>query len=196
MESSKKFKTNTAGNHVILAGYVAKVCQKNSTGVDFYLRRDINKEKNENFIDVACTYAYFKDSKGENMIEKIVRGAKIFIDGHFESKVFKDVQNDKSVRENCVYVEMLECFNTEEELKKLRLENETNNSTNVAVSKDIESGKFVYVYQEIDDEIVYEKINKATGKSEDLFFATLEDVNADIQKDKDELKKKLKASKK
>jgi hypothetical protein len=193
---TKKFKTNTAGNHVIIAGYVSKVCQKTNTGVDFYLRRDINKEKNENFIDVPCCYTFFKDSKGENMIEKIIKGAKIFVDGHFESKVFKDVQNDKTVRENCVYVEMLECFNTEEELKKLRLENETNNSTNVGVSKDIENGKFVYVYQEIDDEIIYEKINKASGKTEDLFFATIEDVNADIQKDKDELKKKLKASKK
>lgn len=193
---SKKFKTNTALNHIILCGYVSKICQKTSTGVDFYLRRDINKEKNENFIDVPCCYTFFKDSKGENMIEKIIKGAKIFVDGHFESKVFKDVQNDKTVRENCVYVEMLECFNSEEELKKLRLENETNNGNNVSVSKDILSGKFVYVYQEIEDQIVYEKINKATGKSEDLFFASVEEVNADIEKDKEELKKKLKATKK
>ena len=184
----KLFKNNSAFNTIILAGIIQKIVNEKG-GVDFYLRRNLNKKGNTvNFVDVPCSYVFFDTGSGKDKTDKIVKGAEILISGHFESKQFNE--NDVKIRQNAIMIDDLECFTSEEELKKLR---EFNKKVSVEnESKDIKNGVFLYSCDEADGS--YMKINIYTNETID-FFDNEEEVLADIEKDKAE-KNKLKEEKK
>lgn len=180
----KSFKNNSAFNTIILAGIIQKNVNEKG-GVDFYLRRYLNKKGSAvNFVDVPCTYVYFDNGSGKDKTDKIVQGAEILVSGHFESKQFNE--NDVKTRQNAIMIDDLECFTSEEELKKLREENKKVSVKNE--SKDIKNGVFLYSYDEKDG--TYMKINMYTNEGLD-YYDSEEDVLADIEKDKAE-KNKLK----
>lgn len=180
----KLFKNNSAFNTIILAGIIQKIVNEKG-GVDFYLRRNLNKKGNSvNFVDVPCTYVYFDNGSGKDKTDKIVQGAEILVSGHFESKTFNE--NDVKIRQNAIMIDDLECFTSEEELKKLR---ELNKKASVEnESKDIKNGVFLYSYDEKDGS--YMKINIYTNELITCYYNE-EEVLADIEKDKAE-KNKLK----
>lgn len=180
----KLFKNNSAFNTIILAGIIQKIVNEKG-GVDFYLRRNLNKKGNTvNFVDVPCSYVFFDTGSGKDKTDKIVQGAEILISGHFESKTFNE--NDVKTRQNAIMIDDLECFTSEEELKKLR---ELNKKASVEnESKDIKYGVFLYSYDENDG--TYTKINIYTNEFLKC-YNNEEDVLADIEKDKAE-KNKLK----
>lgn len=180
----KSFKNNSAFNTIILAGIIQKIVNEKG-GVDFYLRRYLNKKGSAvNFVDVPCTYVYFDNGSGKDKTDKIVQGAEILVSGHFESKQFNE--NDVKTRQNAIMIDDLECFTSEEELKKLREENKKVSVENE--SKDIKYGVFLYSYDENDG--TYTKINIYTNEFLKC-YNNEEDVLADIEKDKAE-KNKLK----
>lgn len=180
----KLFKNNSAFNTIILAGIIQKIVNEKG-GVDFYLRRNLNKKGNTvNFVDVPCSYVFFDTGSGKDKTDKIVKGAEILISGHFESKQFNE--NDVKIRQNAIMIDDLECFTSEEELKKLREENKKVSVENE--SKDIKYGVFLYSYDENDG--TYTKINIYTNEFLKC-YNNEEDVLADIEKDKAE-KNKLK----
>lgn len=180
----KLFKNNSAFNTIILAGIIQKIVNEKG-GVDFYLRRYLNKKGSTvNFVDVPCSYVFFDTGSGKDKTDKIVQGAEILVSGHFESKQFNE--NDVKTRQNAIMIDDLECFTSEEELKKLR---EVNKKTSVEnESKDIKNGVFLYSYDEKDGS--YMKINIYTNEPLD-YYDNEEEVLADIEKDKAE-KNKLK----
>ena len=184
----KLFKNNSAFNTIILAGIIQKIVNEKG-GVDFYLRRYLNKKASAvNFVDVPCSYVFFDTGSGKDKTDKIVQGAEILVSGHFESKQFNE--NDVKTRQNAIMIDDLECFTSEEELKKLR---EFNKKVSVEnESKDIKNGVFLYSCDEADGS--YMKINIYTNETID-FFDNEEEVLADIEKDKAE-KNKLKEEKK
>jgi hypothetical protein len=184
----KLFKNNSAFNTIILAGIIQKIVNEKG-GVDFYLRRYLNKKGSAvNFVDVPCSYVFFDTGSGKDKTDKIVQGAEILVSGHFESKQFNE--NDVKTRQNAIMIDDLECFTSEEELKKLR---EFNKKVSVEnESKDIKNGVFLYSCDEADGS--YMKINIYTNETID-FFDNEEEVLADIEKDKAE-KNKLKEEKK
>lgn len=184
----KLFKNNSAFNTIILAGIIQKIVNEKG-GVDFYLRRYLNKKGSTvNFVDVPCSYVFFDTGSGKDKTDKIVQGAEILVSGHFESKQFNE--NDVKTRQNAIMIDDLECFTSEEELKKLR---EFNKKVSVEnESKDIKNGVFLYSCDEADGS--YMKINIYTNETID-FFDNEEEVLADIEKDKAE-KNKLKEEKK
>ena len=179
--TQKNFKSNSAMNNVIIAGQVSKVVNENG-GIDFYLRRYLNKQGDKiNYVDLACTYLFFSDSKGENKSDKIVKGSEILVSGHFESKNFFD--NLNVVKTASVI---------DEDLKKLREENKREKSENNA-DDSIISGSLIYI---LNPDGSYEKFNRVTGVSLDLFFDTKEEVLKDIEKEEAErLKRKSKSNK-
>ena len=180
----KLFKNNSAFNTIILAGIIQKIVNEKG-GVDFYLRRNLNKKGNTvNFVDVPCSYVFFDTGSGKDKTDKIVQGAEILVSGHFESKTFNE--NDVKIRQNAIMIDDLELFTSEEELKKLR---ELNKKASVEnESKDIKYGVFLYSYDENDG--TYTKINIYTNEFLKC-YNNEEDVLADIEKDKAE-KNKLK----
>ena len=190
--TQKNFKSNSAMNNVIIAGQVSKVVNENG-GIDFYLRRYLNKQGDKiNYVDLACTYLFFSDSKGENKSDKIVKGSEILVSGHFESKNFFDKSEDVRSRENCIVVDDFECFTSDEDLKKLREENKREKSENNA-DDSIISGSVIYI---LNSDGSYEKFNRVTGVTLDLFFDTKEEVLKDIEKEETErLKRKSKSNK-
>lgn len=180
----KLFKNNSAFNTIILAGIIQKIVNEKG-GVDFYLRRNLNKKGNTvNFVDVPCSYVFFDTGSGKDKTDKIVKGAEILISGHFENKQFNE--NDVKIRQNAIMIDDLECFTSEDELKKLREENKKVSVENE--SKDIKNGVFLYSYDENDG--TYTKINIYTNKFLEC-YNNEEEVLADIEKDKAE-KNKLK----
>ena len=190
----KLFKNNSAFNTIILAGIIQKIVNEKG-GVDFYLRRNLNKKGNTvNFVDVPCSYVYFDNGSGKDKTDKtdkIVQGAEILISGHFESKTFNE--NDVKTRQNAIMIDDLECFTSEEDLKKLREENKKVSVKNE--SKDIKNGVFLYSYDEKDGS--YMKINIYTNEPLD-YYDNEEEVLADIEKDnaeKNKVKEEMKKGK-
>ena len=187
----KLFKNNSAFNTIILAGIIQKIVNEKG-GVDFYLRRYLNKKGSAvNFVDVPCSYVFFDTGSGKDKTDKIVQGAEILVSGHFESKQFNE--NDVKTRQNAIMIDDLECFTSEEELKKLR---EFNKKVSVEnESKDIKNGVFLYSYDEKDGS--YMKINIYTNEPLD-YYDNEEEVLADIEKDnaeKNKLKEEMKKGK-
>ena len=180
----KLFKNNSAFNTIILAGIIQKIVNEKG-GVDFYLRRYLNKKGSAvNFVDVPCSYVFFDTGSGKDKTDKIVQGAEILVSGHFESKQFNE--NDVKTRQNAIMIDDLECFTSEDDLKKLREEHKKVSVKNER--KDIKDGVFLYSYDEKDGS--YMKINIYTNEPLD-YYDNEEEVLADIEKDKDE-KNKLK----
>ena len=133
---------------------------------------------------MPCSYVFFDTGSGKDKTDKIVQGAEILVSGHFESKTFNE--NDVKTRQNAIMIDDLECFTSEEDLKKLREENKKVSVKNE--SKDIKDGVFLYSYDEKDGS--YMKINIYTNEPLD-YYDNEEEVLADIEKDKAE-KNKLK----
>ena len=89
-------------------------------------------------------------------------------------------------------VDDFECFTSDEDLKKLREENKREKSENNA-DDSIISGSLIYI---LNPDGSYEKFNRVTGVTLDLFFDTKEEVLKDIEKEETErLKRKSKSNK-
>ena len=89
-------------------------------------------------------------------------------------------------------VDDFECFTSDEDLKKLREENKREKSENNA-DDSIISGSVIYI---LNSDGSYEKFNRVTGVTLNLFFDTKDEVLKDIEKEEAErLKRKSKSNK-